>query len=42
MKSLEVLAEVAEDPKFRPSLSTIFWQGLGRNCASLSMADAII
>ena len=28
VKLLEVLAEVTEDPKFRPSLSTIFWQGL--------------
>ena len=28
VKSLEVLAEVAEDPKFRPSLSTMLWQGL--------------
>ena len=37
MKSLEVLAEVAEDPKFRPSLSTIFWQGLPGLCASVTV-----
>ena len=37
VKSLEVLAEVAEDPKFRPSLSTIFWQGLPGTCASVTV-----
>ena len=35
VKLLEVLAEVTEDPKFRPSLSTMFWQGLPGLLASI-------